>query len=428
MSRRVLVLVALLALVASLASLGGCDRAAPTHVDSAHGAPSGGKEIWTCPMHPEVTSDRPGHCPICKMSLVKAKAPAPAPSTTDEARPAGFAPIVLDEEQQKRLGLKTITVARAPLGGVLRTTGRVAIDETRVHRVTARFEGYIEKLYADYTGKLVKQGEPLAAIYSPELVASQEELLLATRSQSELSKSGLPDMTRSARERLRRYGITEADIDQLVARGTVERTSILRAPRSGFVTQKSTVAGAKVNGNDSLFEIVDLSTLWVVADVYENELPRLRVGQSAVVTLAYWPGRRWQGKVTQILPTVDDKTRTIKVRIALENPKYELKPEMFCTVELQAPPREALVIDEDALIESGTRQLVFLVREGGQLEPRQIETGLRADGKVEVLRGLVTGDRVAAGASFLLDSESRLRAAVSELPSHGALEPEGAHR
>lgn len=386
-----------------------CHRDSPTHdPGSATKAP----EIWTCPMHLQYTSDKPGDCPICNMKLVPKATLAVA-----EAAPAaipGFSAVTISAESERLLGLKSIVVKREKIAGELRTTGRVAIDETRAHKVTARFEGYVERLYADFTGKLVTQGEPLVAIYSPELVASQEEFLLAQRSQSELAKSGLPDMTRSARERLRRYGISDGDIDQLAKRGSVERTSILRAPITGSITQKTAVAGAKVTASDSLFEIVDLSSLWVLADVYENELPRLRVGQAARVTLAYWPGRHWQGRVLQILPTVDDKTRTVKVRIAIDNPKHELKPEMFADVVITSAARDALVIPGDAVIETGTRRLVFVVQDQGKLLPREIEVGTRAGGKYEITRGLAEGERIATGASFLLDSESRLRAPVSQ--------------
>jgi Cu(I)/Ag(I) efflux system membrane fusion protein len=354
------------------------------------------RELWTCPMHPQYVSDKPGSCPICAMKLVRKQAASG---------------VQLDEQAKKLIGLKTVTVERVALGGGLRTTGRVTFDERRVHKVTARFDGYVEKLQADFTGKYVEKGAPLASLYSPDLLATEEELLLALKSRQALSGSGLPDAARAARDRLRLYGIADAEIDRLEQRGSAERALTLSAPISGFITAKSVVAGSRVMPNDPMFEIVDLSHVWVLADVYENELPRVKVRQNATLTLSYWPDKKWRGQVTYIQPTVDEKTRTVKVRIEIDNPRGELKPEMFGDVVLDTAPHPALVLPEDAVIVTGARTLAFLVN-GGKLEPREIKTGLHAGGRYEVLGGLSEGDQVAAGAAFLLDSEAQLRAAV----------------
>lgn len=323
----------------------------------------------------------------------------------------------IDRQRQRLMGLHTVEAKLAPLQGGIRTSGRITADERRVARVTARFEGYVEKLYADFTGKLVKQGDPLVAIYSPELLATEEEYLLAVRAASTLAQSGLPDAAQAARDRLRLFGIPAAEIERLGKSVAAEHALTLPAPISGFITMKSVVSGSRVQPNDPLFEIIDLSRVWLIADVYENELPRLKIGQKATLTLAYWPDKRWTGRVSYILPAVDDKTRTVKARIEIDNPANELKPEMFGDVVIDTAPRRALVVPDDAVIVTGTRKRVFVALGEGHLQPRSVETGAHLGGVYEITSGLQPGDKVATGASFLLDSEAELRSATSGLTS-----------
>jgi Cu(I)/Ag(I) efflux system membrane fusion protein len=323
----------------------------------------------------------------------------------------------MDSQRQRLIGLATVAARLAPLQGGIRTSGRITADERRMVRVTARFEGYVEKLYADFTGKAVKQGDPLVAIYSPELLATEEEYLLAVRAGPSLAQSGLPDAAQAARDRLQLFGIPSSAIDRLGERGAAEHALTLAAPISGFITMKNVVAGSRVQPNDPLFEIIDLSRVWVLADVYENELPRLKIGQKATLTLAYWPDKKWTGRVSYILPIVDDKTRTVKARIEIANPANELKPEMFGDVVIDTAPRRALVVPDDAVIVTGTRKLVFVALGEGRLQPRAVETGAHLGGVYEITSGLQPGDQVATGASFLLDSEAQLRSATSALTS-----------
>lgn len=386
----------------------GCSPAkAPTHA----AATSERKPLfYRNPMNPRDTS------PVPKKDAMGMDYIAVYPeAATGAPLPSGMSTVQIDPAQQRLIGLKTAKAKVVAFDPTIRTTGRVAFDETRVVKVQPRFEGFIEKLHANFSGKQVKKGEPLATIYSPELLATEQELLLATRAEGTLVKSGLPDAADAARARLRLFGISDGDIARIEASGKPVRALPLASPISGFVTAKNVVEGARVGPSDALFDIADLSVVWVIADVYEYELPRLRLGQKATVTLSYWPDKRWRGRVSYVFPTVDEKTRTIKVRIEVENPRTELKPEMFADVQISAQPRQALVVPDDAIIDSGTRKLVFVALGDGKLSPREVKTGDSAHGAVEIRGGLKDGDEVATGASFLLDSESRLKSAVDAM-------------
>jgi Cu(I)/Ag(I) efflux system membrane fusion protein len=385
---------------------------------------------WQCPMHPEIVKDAPGDCPICGMKLVPietetpTETAAPRAATTGAEGPGseGLATVTLDARKQSLLGLKTVAVTRAPFETSIRTTGRVAADERRVHHVHTRYEGFVEHVTADFTGKFVKKGEALAFIYSPELYATQQEYLLALKASRSLGPSVVPSVAQggrelldAARQRLLLWEITPADIERIEKSGEPIRAMPVYAPISGYVTGRTAYHGMKVMPADTLFDILDLSHVWVLADVYEYELPRLSVGQRASMTLSYWPGRSWEGSVTYVYPAVDEKTRTVKVRVELDNPKGELKPEMFADVTLHARPRSVLQVPDDAILETGTRNIVFVSEGEGRLVPREVSVGDHGDGVVEVRAGLKEGEVVVRGANFLVDSESRLKAAISAM-------------
>ena len=399
------------------------------------GGPTAAAKRHHCPMHPEVVKDGPGDCPICGMKLVPIEEEASknavagaAPGAADAAAakgPEGLAPVTIDAQKQQLLGLTTVAVKRAPFETDIRTTGRVTYDERLVHHVHTRYEAWVEAIEADYTGKYVHQGDVLVRVYSPELYATQKEYLLAIHAAKSVGQSSIPsvaqgghDLVEAARQRLLLWDISAADIAALEKRGEPSRTVPLYAPSSGYVTGRTAFHGMKVMPADTLFDIVDLSSVWVIADVYEYELPRLSLGQHAVMTLSYWPGRSWNGRVTYIYPAVDEKTRTVKVRVEFANPKDELKPEMYAQVTIHGKPREALVVPDDVVLDSGTRKVVFVAEGEGRLSPRDVTVGDHADGLYEVTAGLAVGETVARGASFLVDSESRLKAALSAMTAN----------
>jgi len=387
-----------------------------THRQShaAQATPAKQGELWTCPMHLQYVSDKPGACPICGMDLV------PQKSLSQGKSPS----LNLDSAQQSLLGLRTVIVQRAPFGAAIRTTGRIVYDETLVHHLHTKYEAYVEHLHADFVGKYVKKGEPLVSLYSPELYSAEQEYLIARRAQSGLpSMHGGGNIAEAAREKLLLWNLSPQDIASLERSGRASRTFNLYAGISGYVIAKTAVHGMRVKPEDSLFDIVDLSRVWVLADVYEYELPRTHNGQTATVTLPYWPDRKWQGKISFIFPSVDPKTRTVRVRIEVDNPQGELKSDMFADVELAVSTRQALVVPDDAVIETGRRRLVFVKEQDGKLTQREISVGEQSGHQFEVRSGLQEGETVVRGANFLLDSEARLQGADSDEQSQQKPEP-----
>lgn len=353
---------------------------------------------------------------------------SPPASREPEAGSSATAPkpvpglVTIPPERLQTIGVKYQPVTKRPLDKLIRTVGRVAVDERKLVKVTIKFHGWIEELFVSALGDHVKKGQRLFTIYSPDLVASQEEYLLALRGLNQLGRSEFPevaqgskDLLEAAKRRFQLWDITEDHIRELEKTGKVMKTLPIHSPITGTVMNKDVLAGAHVEPGQELYTIADLSQIWILADVYEYELGFVKKGQKAAVTLSYDPGTVLTAQVGFVYPTLDPKTRTAKVRFELANPEEKLKPDMYANVELNVSLGTKLAIPQEAVIESGQKQVVFLHHGGGKLEPRLIKTGVKAGDWTEVLEGLKEGDHVVTSANFLIDSESRLKSVVDSM-------------
>jgi RND family efflux transporter MFP subunit len=419
-------------------------------------------------MHPSYVSDKPGDCPICNMRLVKkgakaASPPAPqgrrvlfyrhpmSPSVTspvpakdamgmdyvpvysDEAVPspgaartvAGMASVQVGEQGRRLAGIETAVAVRETLSSTIRAVGVVAADETRIRQVQTKVSGWVEKLYVNATGQSVRAGQPLLSLYSPQLLATQEEFLRARQTAERFAASSLPevrqggaDLLAASRRRLELFDVPRGTIAQLERTGKAERTVTLTAPASGYVTAKAVFEGQEVQPGMTLFTVTDLSRIWVEADFYQMESGALATGRRADITLPNDPGVRLSGRVALVYPTLDPQSRTLKARIELANPGLVLKPGMYVDVTPELAVRTGVVVPDSAVLDTGVRQVVF-VEKGGAFEPREVRVGGRGNGKALIVQGVEAGERVAVAANFLLDAESRLRGAVAGMKPGG---------
>ncbi|HSY50089.1 MAG TPA: efflux RND transporter periplasmic adaptor subunit [Thermoanaerobaculia bacterium] len=380
--------------------------ARPNTKPSAPGAPTAREKkvlFWIDAMNPSYKSDKPGKAHD-GMDLVPVYDEGAGPATSTVS---GYANVKLTSERQQLIGVQTGMTEVRSLGRTVRTVGRVAVDETRLYKISTKFDGYIEKLYVNVTGQQIRKGQPLLSVYSPDLLATQQDYLLAMRAATQA-----PSLLAAARQRLLLWDVTPAEIRQLEHTGTARKSVTIYSPASGYVLNKIAVEGARVTAGEPLFEIANLDHVWIQADVYESELQFIRMGAAATTTLSYIPGRTWTGRVTFIAPTVDPITRTVKVRSEFDNADGALKPEMFGDVVIQQPVRQVVVVPESAVLQTGTRSVVFIVKDDGTFEPREIQVGTKSEGFYEVRSGLEAGVKVATQANFLIDSESRLKAAL----------------
>jgi membrane fusion protein, copper/silver efflux system len=464
---------ALLVVAVASAALGVGGSVAFHHHHDEGGAASGAAaatagERWQCPMHPTVVQDHPGDCPICGMKLVRVDGAPPAknasaggerkilfyrspmgtsetspvpkkdsmgmdflPVYADEAgggagapSPEGLTAVNIDPMRQQLIGLRTEPVAPGLVGGAWRTNGKVAQDETRVHHVNLKVGGYVGHTHAGFVGQQVQKGDPLFSLYSPDLLAAQDEYLLALRTREKLRAGGATgddgdDLLASARRKLELWDIPESELRRLEQTGTPTKELMFSAPVSGVITKRDALPGMRVNAGDMPIELVDLSRVWVLADVYETELRHVKVGMSATLALTAYPNRIFRGRVVFISPVLDPKTRTVSVRLEFPNATGELKPEMFGEVVLQGAAHKGLRVPTDAVIDSGTRSVVFVALGDGKFQPREVELGDSDGTHVEVVKGLAAGEQVVTRANFLVDSESRLRASLASMAGGG---------
>jgi Cu(I)/Ag(I) efflux system membrane fusion protein len=367
---------------------------------------------WVDPMHPQYKSDKPGIAPDCGMKLE----PVYADGAPAESVPGS---VQITPEKQQLIGVASSTAEYETMSDPIRAAARVTLDETRIAKVQPKIEGWIDQVFVDFTGKSVRQGEPLLTVYSPEALATQQEYLLAIKAQHSMHENPVHEMREStdnlvaaAKKRLELWDISSRQIEEIGRTGETVKNLTLDSPISGFVMERNAYPKQHVTPETVLYTVADLSTVWVIADVFEYEASNVRLNQPASLTLGYLPGRVFHGRVSYILPQVDPTTRTLKVRIQFDNPGFALKPDMYGEVELQTGGMRKLVVPETAVLNSGDRQVVFLDRGDGRYEPRAVKIGAQTGGRIEILSGLEEGDRIVTSGNFLIDSESQLKAAA----------------
>ncbi|MFZ5453343.1 MAG: efflux RND transporter periplasmic adaptor subunit [Thermodesulfobacteriota bacterium] len=370
-------------------------------------------QLYRCPMHPEIVRKEPGKCPLCGMDLVPVREEAGAAETPGA--------IAVSPATVQSMGVLTAKVEKKPLSRVTVAVGLVTYNERHLATITTKVNGWVERLYVNATGDTVRRGQTLLAIYSPELVSAQEEYLLAWKNYRTMAQSPVQEMAQGAqrllaasRRRLSYFDISSRQIETLKRTGKVKKNLVLASPANGIVTKRMVTQGMYVQMNMPLLEVADLSTVWVDAQIYQYELPWIKVGQPVTMSLEYLPGESFPGAIDYIYPYLKGATRTAKVRLKFPNPKLKLKPEMFAQVKIESPvSKAAVVVPSQAVFDTGLKQHVFLALGQGRFQPREVKLGVEGnDGLREVLSGLQGGEDVVISAQFLLDSESRFRQAV----------------
>ncbi len=420
---------------------------------------------WQDPMHPQYTSDKPGKAPDCGMDLVPVYAdeskpaapagerrvlywtdpmnpqhkydkPGKAPDGMDlvpvyaEEQAAGVAPpegaFKVTPDKQQLIGVQYGVAAVEPLTKTIRAVASLTYDETKTARVHAKIEGWIDKVYVDFTGQLVKKDQPLLSIYSPDLVATQDEYLLALRARDSLGGSsfkevanGADSLLEAARRRLQLWDISEQQIAEIQKTRKAIKDLTLYSPVGGFVIARNSYEKQRITPETELYAIADLSTVWVIADFYEYQVRDIHLGQAVAMTLASFPGRTFRGEITYIYPQLDNTTRTLRVRVEFPNPDFTLKPDMYANADLKIDYGRKLSIPESAVLDSGAEQIVFVALDGGYFEPRKVQLGDRVDNRVIVLSGLKAGEKIVTSGNFLIDSESKLKSALGGMGMPG---------
>ncbi len=377
------------------------------------------KELYHCPMHPSYVSDRPGECPICGMNLV------PVEQEEDEEElPPGA--VKVSPWKQQLIGVRYDKVKYTFLEREIRTVGYIDYDERLVKSVSLKFSGWVEKLWVDYEGKFVRKGEPLFKIYSPDLASAQEDYIIALRTWENLPKDApkslreqVKSLLMSAREKLLLFDLEENQIKELERTKKTDPYMVILSPFTGFVIKKDVFEGQHITPDKEVFRIADISRLWILIDIYEEDIPFVRIGQKVKISTTFIPGKTFEGKVVYIYPYLNPDLRTQKVRVEVLNPNYELKPGMYATAYIKIPVGEKLVVPEDAVLFSGERAYVFVKGNSpGVLIPKEVKLGSKTRNFFVVEEGLSEGDEVVVSANFLIDSESKLKEALKSMAGH----------
>jgi len=369
----------------------------------------GGEEhkiaYWRAPMNPTEIYDAPGKSAM-GMDLV--------PVYEDEL--VGGVEIKVDPVTQQNMGVRIAIVEKAPLTQTIRTYGHITYDETRTAEVSPKISGWIEKIHVDFTGKFVKKMQPLFELYSPELFAAQQEYLVTYRNLNRMSKQANKGLLKAARQRLRYFDVAESEIRAMEKTGKIKKTVTIRSPFDGVVILKKAVEGSYVKDGATVYRIADLSRVWVEVHIYEFEFPWVAKGQAAEMTLPYLPGRTFSGRIAYVYPYLQRKTRDVIIRLEFDNPNFVLKPNMYADVKLKRRAGEGIVIPSEAVIRSGERNIVFVLRDQNKFTPRNVTLGFNLDnGNIQVIKGLAPGEKVVTSGQFLLDSESKLKEAVQKM-------------
>jgi Cu(I)/Ag(I) efflux system membrane fusion protein len=379
-----------------------------------------GKELYTCTMHPFIIKDKPGLCPICGMELIKKintgamEAAGQTPQQKQQAEMLGH--VSLSPTQMVLANVATTGAKAMPLSKEINATGIVQYDQSRQAKVTAWVAGRIDRLHVNKVGEYVSKNKPVAEVYSPDLVSAQQEYLLALKSRDQLKSSPIQSISQggeglvaSARQRLKLMGVKDEQIEGLTRAGQPNIRLPIYTPLSGMVIEKIALEGQYVNVGDPLFNIADLSSVWVEVEVYENEFPNVKIGQTVEILSQSYPGSTFRGRVAFIYPFLDPKTRTVKARVEIPNPGLRLKPDMFVNATIKVPLGRSIVVPVSAVMDTGQRQVVWVEMKPGMFEPRDVKVGARSGENVQILSGLKAGEKVASSGGYLIDSEAQLK-------------------
>jgi len=388
------------------------------------------KQLWTCPMHPQIIQDKPGNCPICHMELVPVKEPIKQEDSQDHSTQHSIQ-IKIDPSMIQKIGIRTQTAEKKQVKRSISVVGHIDYDEREIYIINSRINGWVEKLFAKYNGKYIKKGEALLAIYSPELYATQEEYLNLYKQYQISKKMGNSDIAnelyktlQSAKERLKLWNISESQIQQIENQQKAQKLLYLTSPYNGFIIEKFVFEGQQVKEGMDLFKIANISNVWVIAHIPEKDIPFVYLGQKAIVEISQIPNKTFNGKITYIYPYIEGTTRDLNVRIEIPNPAYEIKPGMYANIKIiYKVPKPILVVPYSSVIQTGSRNIAFVHKGNGIIEPRIVSIGM-TDGEnwTEIKEGIVENEEVVTSSQFLLDSETRIQEAIQKLqqniPTH----------